>query len=403
MKDKHLDYIKTFRKIHGHYPPYIHRQLTGGDTTGDFVDFWKDFGKGFISVFQTIGNFVIDHKEIFIKIAVAGTLAFFFPELIPLIVETESQEMLNQILATKPEKAPTPNKADVDKAIAAYKADPRFDLMMKPSKDFVKNVTKFTNLGSEDTAMIQNYPYGELCVYKTNLTPSGSDGVNMSLKLMKDGVVYTDPIVIQPTDVQNYKIQVWCPANGVILKDDASNWLDLLHANYDDPTADQKKKDQEAADEKKKKADDIAAAAEKKKEQDAEQDAEREAAQAAADQKASAQAFNDYMNSQQFAIDQAAIMAAGNAYADADDFVSTILNKKYTDPITAVKELTAAASVNVSKWAGYWATSGRGLNKYQAINMKGQENSENAVIQNSLTAYKAKIKTIAGSGRSKKI
>lgn len=245
MKDKHLDYIISYGRKHGKYPPYIHRHLVGGSTTSQFVGFWKDFGKGFTSVFQTIGSFVKDHQDIFIKVAVATALAVVFPELAPEIALSTGQDLLGQVIASAPANAPIPTQADLDQALAAYQADPKFDIMMNGVTNFITNVSDFTHQQSTAATTLYSPDYS-LNVRGTNLAPVGAGLVNMTL-VLKGGppdangnttegieITFSSPIVIEIVDFQNYIMKISCPANGSVLSADGSNFVSLLNPAYDD-------------------------------------------------------------------------------------------------------------------------------------------------------------------------
>lgn len=246
MKDKHLDYIIAFSRKNGQYPPYIHRHLVGGSTTSQFVGFWKDFGKGFTSVFQTIGNFVKDHQDIFIKVAVATALSIVFPELAPEIALSTGQDLLGQVIASAPANAPIPTQADIDQALAAYQADPKFNVMMKGVTDFITNVTDFTHQQSTAGATLYSPEYS-LNVRGTNLAPVGDAGLSNMTLVLKGGppdangnttlgteITFSSPIVIEIVDFQNYIMKISCPANGAVLNADGSNFASLLNPAYDD-------------------------------------------------------------------------------------------------------------------------------------------------------------------------
>jgi hypothetical protein len=240
-KKQHLDYTIAFRQLHGHYPPHIYRHhLNGGDFWNDLKNGLTDFGKGFTSVFQTIGNFINDHADIFAQVAVTASLMLLFPELAPEIAIASSQELLQKVVATKPADAPTPSQADIDKALADYKKDPRYKLMLQPMKTCVGNITKycFTPGANGNYAPISykiaSAPDYSINAYGAMLWPLADDATgDIQLNLKLNDVVICFPIDIIVTDALNYKLTISCPHTGVVLNADASNWLDLLYPDAD--------------------------------------------------------------------------------------------------------------------------------------------------------------------------
>jgi hypothetical protein len=256
MKNKHLDYIIAFRELHGHYPPYIHRHLShrhlqGGNVWDDIKHGFIDFGNGFKSVFDTIGNFINDHASIFAQVAVTGSLMLLFPEFAPELALASSQELLGKVLNTAPTGAPKPSQADIDKALADYKKDPRYAAMIAPMKLFIKNIIQFLMTDGNIPYSIDGHNYSTINITGANVWPDGDEDGNITLNLKYDnGNQVASPIEISVANAQNYQLLILCPATGVKLNADGSNWKSLINPlNTPKPlTADQQKVAQQEGD-----------------------------------------------------------------------------------------------------------------------------------------------------------
>jgi hypothetical protein len=163
MNTKEINQLIKFREKHGHYPHVYHRALIGGGIGDDIKDFFSktlpggfrdaadalahgfdEFGNDLKTGFGVVGNFIINNKEIFISAIVTTGLMILFPEFAPEIAMMGVQELLPKIMAAVPGSATgVPTQADIDKAIAAYKADPRYQPMMDRCSHFIRDFSQF--------------------------------------------------------------------------------------------------------------------------------------------------------------------------------------------------------------------------------------------------------------------
>jgi hypothetical protein len=129
MTKKNINKIIKFRKKHGHYPPHI---LSGGD-------FWDDFKKGFISVFEAIGNFFNDHKTLFIKLLFELSVSLLVPELAGEMLFDAGMDIVQEVVTTAGNQVTSSQVTDYTKSIAK---NPKFIVMLLKIKNDQNNIFK---------------------------------------------------------------------------------------------------------------------------------------------------------------------------------------------------------------------------------------------------------------------
>jgi len=273
MNSKEINKIIKFRKKNGHYPSHIHLTLSGGNLLDDIKHGFEGLGdkitgvgKKIVSGLETfgddiktglgvVGNFVKDHQDVFISAAVTGSLMVVFPEFAPEIAMMGTQNLLGKVLAAAPPGSAVPTQADIDAALAAYKADPRYQQMMDRASNFLKTFTNYVK--NEAPTRIPNYSGTDTAVWTrpTSVTMGGSgvpEGtIQINYKYWGGDCCF--PIQIQmeghADDLMNYSIPI-CNAgtmdSGIriefsnrgitYLNADGSNYRDLLNIDFSNAT-----------------------------------------------------------------------------------------------------------------------------------------------------------------------
>jgi len=238
MKDKHLDYAIQYGKIHGKYPPYIHRHLAGGNIFDDFFngvgEIFKSFGRDMGQAFTTLGDFVNSHMDIFEGLLVTSLMCFFFPELAGGFLVDEAFNLTQQIVAgsaaSHPANAgPPPTKEDVQKAVDAFKADPRFQSQItKPLQDFIKFWNNYTQQSPAYVQAANLWSYYD-CNGTTIYPVMEGEQMYLVLKDLKTGIEYSTRAKVDINPAA-FSIKIWNERTNI--EYNGPNEIQVFQADY---------------------------------------------------------------------------------------------------------------------------------------------------------------------------
>nr|WPF46851.1 MAG: hypothetical protein [Lake Baikal virophage 14] len=263
MNSKEINQLIKFREKYGHYPHVYHRALIGGGVGDDIKNFFTntipggfrdaadaiahgfdEFGNDLKTGFGVVGNFIVKNKSIFISAIVTTGLMLLFPEFAPEIAMMGVQELLPKIMDAMPSQATgTPTQDDIDKAIAAYKADPRYQAMMDRCSNFIKNFSQYAKYeaplsftGKTGVGVITNPLY--YWTRPTSITMGTNNGDIVLYYQDSNGNNKCSPIQIclktGGEQLMNYIVPIKNQDNPpAILNADGSNYKELLaYMNY---------------------------------------------------------------------------------------------------------------------------------------------------------------------------
>jgi hypothetical protein len=271
MNTKEINQLIKFREKHGHYPHVYHRalmrhSLSGGDAFTDFftqtlpggfkdatdalAHGFDELGNDLKTGFGVVGNYIVNHRDVFITAIVIGALMVVFPEFAPEIAYTGVGELLPKILGSAPPQATgAPTQEDIDKAVAAYKADPRYQYMIDRASHFIRDFSSYVKndmptattgsgrmIGGRGGYAESSGPSTYSWTRPNNVTMSSENGGDILLHYDKGGQEMVAPIRIKiktgGDSLMNYTIPIsntdyYGHVDTTELNADGSNYRDL--------------------------------------------------------------------------------------------------------------------------------------------------------------------------------